>query len=182
MADSCSAVLALDAAGVRVAAVAGGRVASLRYFDRGGTFGRALSQALGEPLPLTQRAALAAPGRDAEMLLAWRSPTETLLLCGSAAAFAELEQRLAGAGDGCLVEQTGGICVFRVQGARAAEFLQRFAASTAIPAVGEARGGRMADLHVLTACVQTGEFLVFVERVYAAHLAEWMRATAADFR
>jgi heterotetrameric sarcosine oxidase gamma subunit len=179
--DSCQTALDLDATGVRVAAVIQARAASLRYFDQGGSFGRALEQALGEPLPRTQRAALAAPGRDAEMLLAWRSPTETLLLCRSAAAFAELEQRLAGAGDGYMVDQTGGICVFRVEGERAAEFLQRFAASTAIPAVGEARGGRMADLHVLTACVQAGEFLVFVERVYAAHLADWMRATTADF-
>jgi len=171
----------LDAAGVRIAAMAEARVASLRYFDPGGRFGGALTQALGEPLPPVQRAALTGTGRDAEMLLAWRSPTETLLLCASATAFAELEQRLAGAGDGYLVDQTCGICVFRLQGERAAEFLQRLAASTAIPARGEARGGRMADLHVLTACVQAGEFLVFVERVYAAHLAQWLRDTAADF-
>jgi len=170
-----------DIAGVRVAAMAEVRVASLRYFDRGGRFGSALNQALGEPLPQVQRAVLAAPGQDAQVLLAWRSPTETLLLCGSAATFAELEQRLAGAEDGYMVDQSGGICVFRVQGERAAEFLQRLAASTAIPTVGEARGGRMADLHVLTACVQAGDFLVFVERVYSAHLAQWFRATAADF-
>jgi heterotetrameric sarcosine oxidase gamma subunit len=179
--DSCHTALDLDAAGVRVASVVQVRVASLRYFDRGGRFGSALEQALGEPLPRAQRAVLAAPGRDAQTLLAWRSPTETLLLCGSGATFAELEQRLADAGDGYVVDQSGGICVFRVQGERAAEFLQRCAASTAIPALGEARGGRMAELHVLTACVQAGEFLVFVERVYAAHLADWMRATAADF-
>lgn len=181
MGDSCPTALALDARGVRIAAVAEVRVATLRYFDRGGRFGGALKQALGESLPRAQRAVLAAPGQDAEMLLAWRSPTETLLLCASAAAFADLEQRLAGAGDGYMVDQSGGIYVFRVQGERAAEFLQRFAAATSIPALGEARGGRMADLHVLTACVQAGEFLVFVERVYAAHLADWIRATAADF-
>jgi sarcosine oxidase gamma subunit len=179
--DSYSFALALDAAGVRIAAVAPVRVAALRYFDPGGRFGRALNQALGEPLPQVQHAALAAPGRDSEMLLAWRSPTETLLLCASAAAFAELEQQVAGAGDGYMVDQTAGISVFRVQGERAAEFLQRVSAATAIPARGEARGGRMADLHVLTACVQAEEFLVFVERVYAAHLAQWFRATAADF-
>lgn len=181
MDDSYSWALGLDTAGVRIAVVAEARVASLRYFDPGGRFGGALNQALAEPLPQVQRAALAAPGQDGQMLLAWRSPTETLLLCASAAAFAELEQRLAGAGDGYLVDQTCGICVFRLQGERAAEFLQRFAATTAIPAVGEARGGRMADLHALTACVQAGEFLVFVERVYAAHLARWFRATAEDF-
>lgn len=181
MDDACSMELALIAAGVRVAGVAPVRVASLRYFDPGGSFGCALNQALGEPLPSVQRAALAAPDRDAPTLLAWRSPTETLLLCGSAVTFAELEQRLAGAGDGYMVDQSAGTCVFRVQGERAAEFLRRLAAATAIPARGEARGGRMADLHVLTACVQAGEFLVFVERVYAAHLAQWFRATAADF-
>jgi hypothetical protein len=59
--------------------------------------------------------------------------------------------------------------------------LQRLGAATAIASLGEARSGRLAELHVLTACVQSGEFLLLVERVYANHLIEWIRATVADF-
>ena len=57
----------------------------------------------------------------------------------------------------------------------------RLGAVTAIANVGEARSGRLAELQVLTACLQPGEFLMLVERVYANHLIEWIRATAADF-
>ncbi|MGC2033499.1 MAG: hypothetical protein WA642_26015, partial [Steroidobacteraceae bacterium] len=72
------------------------------------------------------------------------------------------------------------ICVLRVQGPRAGELLQRLGAVTAIPGLGEARGSRLAEVHVLTACVQRAEYLLFVERVYAAHLIEWIRLTLAD--
>jgi sarcosine oxidase gamma subunit len=80
-----------------------------------------------------------------------------------------------------MVDQTGGICVFRVQGERGRDLLQRLGATTAIPGLGEACGGRLAEVQVLAVCVQSGEFLLFIERVYADHLHEWMRTTAADF-
>ena len=86
-----------------------------------------------------------------------------------------------GVPDGCMVDQTGGICVLRVQGVRAGDLLLRLGATTAVPDLGEARSGRLAELHVLTACVQAGEYLLLVERVYADHLIGWIRATAADF-
>jgi hypothetical protein len=166
---------ALDAGGLRVEAVTG-QVASLRYFDRAGSFCGVVNETLGEPVPQTGRAA-----GHAQILLAWRSPSETLLLCRDPAVFAEFQARLAGAADGCMVEQTGGISVFRVQGLRCADLLQRMGAATAIPGLGLARGGRLAEVHVLTACIQTAEFLLFVERVYADHLTEWIRTTLADF-
>jgi sarcosine oxidase gamma subunit len=156
-------------------------VASLRYFDRAGSFCGVVRETLGQPLPEACRATVAAAGRDAQIVLAWRSPTETLLLCKDPAAFAGLEAGLAGVADGCMVNQTGGICVLRVLGPRRGDLLQRMGAPTAIPGLGLARGGRLAEVHVLTACIQEGEFLLFVERVYADHLVEWMRATAADF-
>jgi heterotetrameric sarcosine oxidase gamma subunit len=168
--------------GLHVEALPGVPVASLRYFDRAGRFVGILEQVLGEPLPQPQRAALTAAGKAAQSVLAWRSPTETLLLCSGAAVLAELGQRLAGAADGCMVDQTGGITVVRVRGPRAAELLQRLGAVTAIPALGEARGGRLAEVHVLTVCVQHEAYLLFVERVYAAHLTEWIRLTLADLR
>jgi hypothetical protein len=58
--------------------------------------------------------------------------------------------------------------------------LLRLGAATAIPTLGEARSGRLAELQVLTACVNAGEYLLLVERVYAIHLLEWIGATAAD--
>jgi heterotetrameric sarcosine oxidase gamma subunit len=167
--------------GLRVEALPGAQVASLRYFDRAGTFGGVLRQTLGQPLPQPQRAALAAADDAAASVLAWRSPTETLILCSGAAVLAELAQRLAGAGDGCMVDQTGGICVLRMRGRRAGELLQRLGALSSIPGLGEARGGRLAEVHVLTVCVEKAEYLLFVERVYAAHLCEWIRLTLADF-
>jgi hypothetical protein len=58
--------------------------------------------------------------------------------------------------------------------------LLRLGAATAIPNLGEARSGRLAELQVLTACLVSGEVLLLVERVYANHLLEWIGATAAD--
>jgi heterotetrameric sarcosine oxidase gamma subunit len=172
----------MDAGGLRAEAVLDVQVASLRYFGRAGSFCGVVQETLGQPLPEPCRATVAAvAGRDAQIVLAWRSPTETLLLCKDRATVAELQARLAGAADGCMVDQTGGICVLRVQGRRCGDLLQRMGAATAIPGLGLARGGRLAEVHVLTACIQEGEFLLFVERVYADHLVEWMRATVADF-
>ncbi len=181
MGDLRSTVFPPGLDGLRVEALPGVQVASLRYFDRAGSFGGMVQQALGTPLPQPQRAALSAAGDAAQSVLAWRSPTETLLLCSGAALLAELGQRLAGAADGCLVDQTGGISVLRVQGRRAGELLQRLGAMTAIPGLGEARAARLAEVHVLTVCVQSVEYLLFVERVYAPHLTEWIRLTLADF-
>jgi heterotetrameric sarcosine oxidase gamma subunit len=181
MDDLRSTVFPSGLDGLRVEALPGVQVASLRYFDRAGSFVGLLQQALGQPLPQPQRAALTAAGNAAASVLAWRSPTETLLLCSGAAVLAELGQRLDGAPDGCVVDQTGGISVLRVLGPRAGELLQRLGAMTAIPGLGEARGGRLAEVLVLTVCVKAAEYLLFVERVYAPHLIEWIRLTLADF-
>ena len=80
--------------GLHVEALPGVQVASLRYFDRAGSFGGVLQQALGQPLPQPQRATLIAAGAAAASLLAWRSPTETLMLCSGAAALADRAGRL----------------------------------------------------------------------------------------
>ncbi len=77
---------------MRVEALPGAQVASLRYFDRAGSFGGVLQQALGQPLPQPQRATLTAAGAAAASVLAWRSPTETLLYAAARRRFAELGQ------------------------------------------------------------------------------------------
>jgi sarcosine oxidase gamma subunit len=166
------------------------RIASLRYFEPGGSFAAAVAEFAGRPLPQPLRAtqferathdARRNAHRDEHCVFAWRSPTETLLLSNDEIAFTELDQRLAAATDGCVVDQTGGICVFRAQGPRAGDLLVRLGATSALPGLGEARSGRLAELQVLTVCVRVGEYLLLVERVYADHLIEWMGATAADF-
>jgi sarcosine oxidase gamma subunit len=152
------------------------RIAALRYFDPAGDFAAAVREAIGAPLPEPSGATLAA-----QFILAWRSPTETLLVCSDTADFAALERRLARAVDGCMVELSSAMWMFRVQGARAGDLLLRLGAATALPGLGEALTGRLAELKVLTICIQAGEFLLLVDRVYAAHLREWIAVTASDF-
>lgn len=172
---------AIDIDGLSVSADHGVQIASLRYFHPGGRFAAAVREAVGRELPEPLRAfqvGIAIQG--ANVILAWRSPTETLLLCNERAAFEELERQFAAAPDGCMVNQTGGICVLRVRGEKTGDLLLRLGATTAIPKLGEARTGRLAELQVLTARVSPEECLLLVERVYANHLLEWIAATAAD--
>jgi sarcosine oxidase gamma subunit len=171
----------IEADGLSIAVESGLQIASLRYFDRAGSFAAAVGEAVGRTLPEPLRAVEAgASASDAHFVLAWRSPTETLLLCERRAALAELEQRLAGRSDGCMVNQTGGVSVIRVGGRRARQLLLRLGAQTVIPRLGEALGGRCAEIPVLTLCIREGEFISLVERVYAAHWLEWVRVTVAD--
>ena len=175
-------VAVIESQGVSVTADRGLLIASLRYFDQAGGFAAAVREAVGRALPEPLRAfQIGSATQGSYVILAWRSPTETLLLSNDRAAFEELERELAAAPDGCMVNQTGGICVLRARGEKAGSLLLRLGAVTAIANVGEARSGRLAELQVLTACLQPGEFLMLVERVYANHLIEWIRATAADF-
>jgi sarcosine oxidase gamma subunit len=174
---------AIDSAGLSVTVQSGLQIASLRYFDRAGRFAGAVCEAVERPLPEPLRAVEARHSASGSQLaLAWRCPTETVLLCESRVAFADLAQRLAGRTDGCMVDQTGGVCVIRLQGPRVREFLLRLGAQSAVPRLGDALSGRCAEVHVLTACIHEGTFLSLVERVYAAHLLEWIRVTAADFQ
>jgi heterotetrameric sarcosine oxidase gamma subunit len=153
----------------------------LRYFDHESRFAAAVREAVGRALPEPLRAfQVGSAAQGSYVILAWRSPTETLLLSGDRAAFDELERQLAAAPDGCMVNQTGGIAILRVRGGKAGDLLLRLGAATAIPILGEARSGRLAELQVLTACLAPQEFLLLVERVYANHLLEWIGATAAD--
>jgi heterotetrameric sarcosine oxidase gamma subunit len=173
---------AVEIEGLSITVERGLQIASLRYFDAAGGFATTVRETLGQPLPEPLHASKsdgATP--DGHIILVWRSPTETLILSDRGSAFAELERRLASAADGCMVDQTGGIRVLRLQGRRAGDLLLRLGAATAIPALGEARSGRLAELHVLTACVQAGHYLLLVERVYAKHLLDWIGASVADF-
>ena len=156
--------------------------ASLRYFDSQGSFAAILRNALGAPLPEPLRAIRSeAPVNSVPFILVWRSPTESLLLSKDPPAFAQLEGEFAAAADGCMVNQTGGLCVVRVQGRRTDDLLTRLGANSAIPGIGEARTGRFAELQATAVRFAADEVLLIVERVYADHLLEWMAVTAGDF-
>jgi sarcosine oxidase gamma subunit len=150
--------------------------AALRYFAPAGAFADAAAAA-GAPLPGT-RAALDT-GR--ELVLAWRSPTETLCLSHSAARLGELLRGLQGVRGGCCVELTGALTVVHLNGARIGDLIARIGSAASLPGAGEARRSRMADIPVLAVCVNAPEVLLVVDRGYAAHLLGWIRETLLDF-
>ncbi len=171
-------------------------IASLRYFDPAGSFAMAVGEVLGGPLPKPLRAdrrvpstagdgagnrAVRAGKAGSEVVLAWRSPTETLLVTADAGWLAALSAFAADRSDGCLVDQTGGILSLVLTGARVPDLLLRLGSTDAIPALGEARTSRLAELSVMSLCIRPGEILLLVERVYGRHLMGWIRETVADF-
>ena len=149
---------------------------ALRYFSSAGALGDA-ARAAGAPLPPSQRAQNA----GADLVLAWRSPSETLCLARSAQRLAELQQALADASDGCCVELTGALSVVHLSGERIADLLARLGGNALLPPLGGAHRGRMADVPVLTVCLRRGQVLLVIERVYAEHLWSWIRETLLDF-
>jgi len=151
-------------------------VATLRYFTRDGLVADVVRGATGMPLP----AALEAR-EEAQLILAWRSPTETLCVTRSATRLAELGARLAACAEGCMVELTGGLRIVRLTGLGIAELLCRLGGTASVPAPGEARRSRMADVPVLAISLRAGETLLVVDRVYLAHLLGWIRETLLDF-
>ena len=164
-------------AGITVAADESLQVAALRYFTSDNAFATAVHAATGARLPRPLQAIELPPG----MILAWRSPTETLCLATSARHLAELAARLAGESDGCLVDLTGGLKVLRVTGDRIGDLLCRLGGTASLPQPGEARRSRLADLPVLALAVRAGETLLVVDRVHMPHLLAWVRETLLDF-
>jgi sarcosine oxidase gamma subunit len=166
----------LESAGVAVRVEPGVPAAALRYFSPAGAFAAA-ARAAGVTLPDTGQASDA--GRD--LALAWRSPTETLCLSRTEQRLLELKDALAGATDGCLVELTGGLSVVHVGGERIEALLCRLGGSACVPARGEARRSRMADVPVLALCLRPAAVQLVLDRAYTEHLLGWIRATLLDF-
>ncbi|HMK84774.1 MAG TPA: hypothetical protein VK437_02350 [Steroidobacteraceae bacterium] len=159
------------------------RIGSLRYFDARGPMEAALRELLGGALPQPLKARRYPLGDSpGELILAWRSPTETLLMTADSRAFAAIASGVArAAAAGCLVEQTGGLWAWRITGARTQDLLLRLGSVASIPGLGEARTSRVAELPALVLCVREGQILLVVERVYSEHLLGWIRETATDF-
>jgi heterotetrameric sarcosine oxidase gamma subunit len=163
-------------AGVSVRVEASAPAAALRYFAPDGAFAAAAGAA-GAALP----GALAARDTGRELVVAWRSPTETLCLAPSVQRLAQLREALEGAPGGCCIELTGALTVVHLNGERIPDLLARIGGAASLPGAGEARRSRMADVPVLALCVNAPEVLLVVERGYAEHLMGWIRETLLDF-
>jgi len=87
----------IEAAALAVRMEEGMHAATLRYFEPRGAFAAAVREATGAALPQPLEATQSA---DGHLTLAWRSPTETLLLTPSTERLAQLEARLASVPDG----------------------------------------------------------------------------------
>ena len=148
-------------------------VGTLRYFDRAGPFAEAVRSAVSAalPEPLAARELM-----EGHLILAWRSPTETLCVTRNPARLAELAARLADAADGCLIDLSGGVRIVRL-----ADLLCRLGGTASVPHAGEARRSRVADVPVLALSVRAGETLLAVDRAYLPHLLAWIRETLLDF-
>lgn len=165
--------------GLEVQLERGMHVGALRFLDAAalGVLGGAVP---GAVLPRPRQALTIAPGTAGEILLAWRSPTEVLVVSASAAPFDALETALTAATQACFVDLTGGFWALRAAGPRAQDLLLRLGGAFAVPKPGEALIGRFAELSVVAVCPQPEEYLLLVERVYAEHLLAWTSATIGD--
>jgi sarcosine oxidase gamma subunit len=173
--------LALSAPGVSIAVDTRIQIGALRYCDPAAVE-TALRFVTGSAVPPARRAVLTdAPPGGERLLLLWRSPSETLVVCDTAAPLLALGAQLAAAREACLVDQSGGIWGLRITGPRSLDLLVRLGATTAVPQLGESLIGRLADLTVQSVCVREHEVLLLVERLYAEHLLGWIRETIADF-
>jgi hypothetical protein len=157
------------------------QVASLRFFAAGGAFASAVQRHLGAPLPATLSAiAVSSLAAGNWALLAWRSPTESILLCSEPELVAKLSSAAEALDDGCVVVHTGGARVLRAAGEAVADLFARMGGQATLPAVGEARRSRLADVPILALHVQAGEILLVVDRPFAEHAMNWIRSTALD--
>lgn len=155
--------------------------ASLRYFQRDGAFAAMVQSVTGVNLPSDLGANL---GTDATAqhitLLAWRSPTETTLLTTDAGLLDALQSAAAGFSDGCIVDQRGGLSVLRARGPAVPDLVAKTAGHGAMPAIGEARRSRFADVAVSILKVRGDEILLVIDRVYVPHVMASIRVSCAD--
>lgn len=183
MAEDFESPSPVEAPGIRVSLDQGMHVASLRYFDPSGAFSRTVQASIATQLPNRLCATYdSRPTGAVRAVLAWRSPTETLLLCNEAALIAQLQADVATLNDGCVVDQTGGTWVLRASGERVTDLFARMGGQGTLPVIGAALRSRLADIPVLALRVQAGEILLIVERLYVEHIMGWIRASAADLR
>lgn len=154
--------------------------ASLRYFERDGAFPRLVQRVTGLAVPDELRTAHSAPATAGVTILAWRSPSETTLITSDDDLPDSLQAAAAAIHDGCIVDLRSGTLVFRARGQQVATVVARTAGHGAMPAIGDSRRARLAEVPVLLVKVQDDETLILVERIYAPHVMSVLRVSAAD--
>jgi len=181
MADLNISLAVVDGPGLHVSLDRGMHVATLRYFQPTGEFGARAAEAVGIPLPTVLKVSASTTfDHDGIAVLAWRSPTETFLLCASNGAFENIKRLCFSSNDGYLIDQTGGLSVLRASGARIADLFSRIGNIAALPGPGESKRSLMADIPALAVRPDEGDTYVVVDRLYREHLMNWIRETAAD--
>jgi hypothetical protein len=163
--------------GLTVELAEGLRMASLRHFAAA-PLDALLLETTGAALPGSQQAC---QGADGKVTLAWRSPSETLVLSGAADVLRQLAEQLNASTDACLVDLSAAFKVVRLAGARVSDLLCRLGGTGSIPNVGEAHGGRLCDVPVLAVSVCEAETWLVLDRAYLPHVLGWIAATLADF-
>jgi sarcosine oxidase gamma subunit len=171
----------VDVAGLSVSLDESFHVASLRHFAALEGGAADVADLLGTALPKPLQVIGSASALATDILLVWRSPSETLVLCQDMARYAALQAAAGGRSDLCLVDQTGGLWVWKLSGTRVPDLLARLGSTSALPPVGETRASRLAEVTVVSLCLQAGEIWLLVDRLYSPHLMAWIRETAADF-
>jgi heterotetrameric sarcosine oxidase gamma subunit len=163
--------------GLTVQLACGLHMASLRHFSAA-PLAALLQETTGARLPANQQACQGAGG---EVTLAWRSPSEILLLSGAAQVLQRLGAKLEGSSEACLVDLSAAFKVVRLAGPRISDLLCRLGGTGVIPKVGAAHRGRLCDVPVLAVSVCEAETWLVLERVFLPHVLGWIAATLADF-
>jgi heterotetrameric sarcosine oxidase gamma subunit len=185
MAESPDPLASIDGQGVRIELEPRFHAASLRYFERDCAFTHMVQSVTGLSLPNNLRAThrQASNGADDAQiitLLAWRSPSETTVVTSDEVLLNTLQTSAAEFSDGCVVDQRGGILVFRAQGIGVPTLVAKTAGHGAMPAIGESRRTRLAEVAVLIVKLRAEETLLIVDRMYAPHMMASIRVNAAD--
>jgi hypothetical protein len=181
MLNRARALVGTDASPLRVLLDETMYVGSLRYFESNGRFANAAQEVLATTLPRTLKVTIRpSEGRQSLIALAWRSPTETLLLTDSESCFEQIETLSVSDQDGCFVDQTQGLCVLRAAGVQLLGLFQRMGGNDLFPLLGEAKRGRLADVPVLALMVQQKEILLVVERIYLEYVMDWIKSVVQD--
>jgi hypothetical protein len=181
MVEFSSSIWSAEPTGLGLSPDDGVHVASLRHFDTKGEFSRTTSRIIGAQLPDACRiVSPVAQVNRRTTILAWRSPTETLLLCDDVSLIEQLQAETAMHIDGCVIDLTGGAQVVRAQGDSVSDLFGRAGGQGIFPTLGEARGSRFAGVPVLALQAQRGEILLIVDRLYVEHLMSWVCVVAED--
>lgn len=153
---------------------------SLRYMGVDAQFVEHVQSALGCSLPETLQArSLLAPEAGYRGVLAWRRPTETLLLAETH----ETIHRYGGipaTDDGYVLDLTGGFTLFSCEGSQIAQMFARLGGPGTFPSPGEAKPGRLAEVPALALSLQGGQCHILVERHFGPHMDAWIRRAVAN--